>query len=48
MAEELPRSADPMDGVNRRLIADKAVERGFLAKATVDVFDIRAGAPNTP
>jgi hypothetical protein len=44
LAGELPRSADPMDPANRRLIAGKAVERGFLAKATVEVFDIRAEA----
>jgi hypothetical protein len=44
IAAGLPRSSDPMDVVNRRLIAGKAVQRGFLAKATVEVFDIRAGA----
>jgi hypothetical protein len=44
MASKLPHSADPMDGLKSRLIADKAVERQFLAKATVKVFDIRAEA----
>jgi hypothetical protein len=45
LSEELPRSDDPMDVVKRRLIAGEAAERGFLAKATDEVFDIRAEAP---
>ena len=44
VADELPRSTDPMDATQRLFIANQAAERQFLAKATVEVFNIRAEA----